>query len=88
MESMMSTSMNQGPEYLPIEPLPVATADEVRQIRTMMGLTQGEAADRVGVSNFTWWRWEKDKRPITEHYTQVIRSMYEEWLESRAGSPE
>lgn len=75
------TNMNtQGLEYQPIEPIPVATSDEVRQIRTIMGLTQAEAADLVGVSNFTWWRWEADKRPITEHYTNAIRSIYDEYL--------
>ena len=76
----MNMNRNLGSEYQPIEPMPVATADEVRQIRTIMGLTQSEAADLVGVSNFTWWRWEAGKRPITEYYTSPIRGIYDSYL--------
>lgn len=74
--------MNQklGPEYQSIEPMPVATADEVRQIRSIMGLTQSEAADLVGVSNFTWWRWEAGKRQVTEYYSSAIRAAYDSFL--------
>lgn len=79
--------MNQklGPEYEPIPPVPVATNDEIRQIRTFMGLTQAEAADMVGVSHFTWWRWEADKRPISEHYSDAIRAMYDTHLAEKSG---
>lgn len=76
----MNMNRKLGPEYQPIEPMPVATSDEVRQIRNVMGLTQTQAADRVGVSSFTWWRWEAGKRPITEYYSTAIRGMYEEFL--------
>lgn len=38
-------------------------------------MTQAEAANRVGVSNFIWWRWEAGKRPITEYYRDLIREI-------------
>jgi len=51
---------------LTFEPLPIATPDEVRALREQMGMTQEELAREMGVTEFTVWRWENGKRPITE----------------------
>lgn len=40
-------------------------------------MTQAQAADRVGVSHFMWYRWETGQRPITDHYRDLIREISE-----------
>lgn len=45
------------PEYI--------TADEVKEIRKKLGLTQGEFARLMGCSKPTVVRWESNKEPIT-----------------------
>jgi repressor LexA len=39
-----------------------ALAEEIRQVRTRLGLTQGQFAERLGVSQQTVSDWEKGKR--------------------------
>jgi len=62
------------------EPLPIALPGELRVIREQMGLSQDEIAKLVGVTNYTWWRWEQG-RQISEHYTSKVREIYEQHLE-------
>lgn len=56
---------------------PAVQAWQLKRFRSDLGLTQSEAADLVGVSNFTWWRWEEGQRPITEYYRDKIREKRE-----------
>jgi transcriptional regulator with XRE-family HTH domain len=39
---------------------------ELRGLREARGLTQAEAAGRVGVARNTWSRWENGKRAVSE----------------------
>lgn len=39
-----------------------ALAGEIREVRTRQGLTQGQLAERIGVSQQTVSDWEKGKR--------------------------
>jgi len=39
-----------------------ALADEIRQVRTRLDLTQGQLAERLGISQQTVSDWEKAKR--------------------------
>lgn len=52
---------------------PAVQAWQLKRFRSDLGLSQSEAAARLGVSSFLWWRWEEGKRPITEHYRERIR---------------
>jgi len=63
---------------LTFEPLPIATPDEVRALREQMGMTQEELAREMGVTEFTVWRWENGKRPITETKTALLRRIAKE----------
>ena len=42
------------------------TGSELRTLRESRGLTQAEAAARVGVARVSWNRWECGKRAISE----------------------
>lgn len=55
---------------------PCATPSEVRTIRTTLGKTQREFGALLGVGEFTVWRWEADKRPVTEAHTRLMRNIY------------
>lgn len=65
------------PADLVFEPMPVATADEVRSLRLAMGMTQEELAGEMGVKEFSVWRWENNKRPMTVAMTKLLRSIAE-----------
>lgn len=54
-----------------------AQAAELQKARKDWGMTQAQAADRVGVSHFMWYRWEAGQRPITDHYRDLIREISE-----------
>jgi transcriptional regulator with XRE-family HTH domain len=44
--------------------------------RTSLGLTQGQLAERVGVSAITIWRWETDRRaPHARNFQALSRSL-------------
>lgn len=65
-------------EHEVFEPLPQATPDEVRSLRHMMGLTQQQLAQELGVTEFSVWRWENNKRPITVAHTKLLRGLAED----------
>lgn len=58
-----------------IEPLPVAYPSEIRKIRQLLDLTQEEMGSLLGVTPFTWWRWESGKRPMNERYVKQMRDL-------------
>jgi DNA-binding XRE family transcriptional regulator len=48
----------------------IPTPEELRALRERLGLTQAEAADKVGVARRTWMYWEnpaRDRRPSSSH---------------------
>ncbi|MDE2184906.1 MAG: helix-turn-helix transcriptional regulator [Alphaproteobacteria bacterium] len=47
---------------------PITIGEHLRKRRAELGLTQTEAAARLGVSLFCLWRWEHEKaQPRQEH---------------------
>lgn len=60
------------------EPVPIATAEEVRTLRDVMKMTQAELAAEMGVTEFSVWRWENNKRPITPAHTRLLRRLADE----------
>jgi len=54
--------------------------DELRFLRTEMGLTQGELAQRVKKDHQTIGRWERGETPIDENAELVIRMIAAEKL--------
>ena len=67
-----------------------AVAPYLRQIRTAAGLTQAEAADRVGVSSKTVERWEAGKHepPASElaAYVKALEGSVAEVIRRLVGS--
>lgn len=53
----------------------IALPAEVQMIRDELGLTQKQLAERMGVTEFSVWRWESGKREITESHTILLRGM-------------
>lgn len=76
----MTTPTQARPEFRVFEPIPIATSEEVRSLRQMMGITQEELAKEMGVTEFSVWRWENGKRPITEAHTKLLRLIADERL--------
>lgn len=72
--------MSRQEKYEVFEALPVATPDEVRGLRVAMGMTQTELARNMGVTEFSVWRWENGKRPITEAHTKLLRRIADDKL--------
>lgn len=72
----------------PHKPTPVlpehASQYEVRSIRKALGLTQKEFADRVGVSEFTVFRWESAARRPSRKKTQAIRALRTDAMPAKA----
>jgi DNA-binding transcriptional regulator YiaG len=48
-----------------------------------MGLSQAELAAEMGVTEFSVWRWENNKRDITVAHTTLLRMIFDE--RERAG---
>ena len=52
--------------------------DQLRAVRLELGLTQAEAAARVGVTPLTWFRWERRGiRPGSAGTRQRVRELVE-----------
>jgi DNA-binding transcriptional regulator YiaG len=51
-----------------------ASQEDVLAIRLGMGLTQGAFAEALGVNEFTVWRWENGKCPVT---SEMAKKMYD-----------
>lgn len=62
-----------------MKPVPVvlawATPGEVVALRTKLDLTQTELAKKLGVSEFTVWRWENSKRRASRSHTIALRRL-------------
>jgi transcriptional regulator with XRE-family HTH domain len=54
------------------------TGNELREIRTRLGLTQEELGKRLGVRKMTVWRWEHEYRHIPELATRLIQYIEKE----------
>ncbi len=51
------------------------TPKQLQKIRTKLGLTQAEFADKVGVHERSWRKWELGERPVpamAEHLIRII----------------
>ena len=61
------------------------TADELKECRKKLGMTQKEFAKLLGVSKPTLERWETSKKKLTGPVVLLmdLLSEHEEWLESR-----
>jgi DNA-binding XRE family transcriptional regulator len=44
------------------EAVRIPSPAQIRRVRTRLGLTQAEAAEKVGVARKTWMYWESDTR--------------------------
>lgn len=48
--------------------IPVYSAEQIRDLRTRLGLNQTEAGRRIGISQTLWSDWEKGRRvPSLSH---------------------
>ena len=54
------------------------TGEEVRRVRTKLGVTQAQLAERLGVAPNTVYRWEADRVAITAPMAQLIRLLGKE----------
>lgn len=62
------------------------TPEDLRALRSRLGLTQAALADRLGLKPYTVTRWEsegKNRRPVPRHVVTILR----EWGAS-AAAPE
>lgn len=75
----MNTQHSKSHGDFPVfKPLPIATADEVRSLRQQMKMTQQQLGNEMGVTEFTVWRWENNKRPMTTGMTILLRKLARE----------
>lgn len=49
------------------------TALQLQRIRAKLGLTQAEAAAKIGVHGRTWRKWELGERPIPDPVEHLVR---------------
>lgn len=75
---MKLRSVTPDGDFPVFEPLPIATPDEVRSLRTQMKVTQEQLGRDMGVTEFTVWRWENGKRPMTQGMTILLRKLARE----------
>ena len=54
------------------------TGDELKQLRTRLGLTQDELGQRLGVARVTVARWELGLRQISEPMARLIQYLQKE----------
>lgn len=50
-----------------------ASPHEVKLLRARMNMTQAELADELGVTEYSVWRWEHGKKPMTKAHTKHLR---------------
>jgi len=51
------------------------TPDELERLRTRLGLTQAQAAYRIGVHERTWRKWAAGERKIPSPVAKLLRLM-------------
>jgi DNA-binding transcriptional regulator YiaG len=49
---------------------------QIKELRLSAGLSQEEAADRVGVNRVTWTRWENGTRVPSSMACAAIRALF------------
>ena len=54
------------------------TGSELQQALDALGMTQVEAADRLGVVQSTMFRWTKDRRAIPGPVVEAVRGWFRE----------
>jgi len=54
------------------------TGDEVRRLRTRLGLTQAQLAERVGVTSNSIARWERDELGVRESAARLMRLLVQQ----------
>jgi transcriptional regulator with XRE-family HTH domain len=54
------------------------TGNELKVIRTGLGLTQEELGQRLGVRKNTIWRWENEQRRIPEPVARLVQHVAKE----------
>ena len=54
------------------------TGNELRDIRSRLGLTQEEFGERLGVTLTTVWRWEHEQRQIVESIARLVHYVAKE----------
>jgi transcriptional regulator with XRE-family HTH domain len=54
------------------------TWNELKEIRTNLGLTQEEFGQRLGVRKNTVWRWENEQRHIPESIARLVHYLVKE----------
>lgn len=59
------------------------TPDELRDWRARMGLTQEEAATRLGVTLRAWQHWEGAERTPPPYLMRALRDLERELAEER-----
>jgi transcriptional regulator with XRE-family HTH domain len=52
--------------------------EELKEVRTQLGLTQEELGERLGVRNNTVWRWEHEQRGIPETVARLVQYLAKE----------
>jgi DNA-binding transcriptional regulator YiaG len=67
----MRTMSDTPPDYTP---------EQIRAIRVSQGLSQSEAARRVGVSRRSWAAWESGEKPPSPRSVILIRLLADEKL--------
>ena len=63
------------------------TGKELREIRTRLGLTQGELGKRLGVALNTVWRWEYGHRHIPELAARLVHYLEKEVIAEHKKAP-
>lgn len=61
--------------YIPFSE-PKTLADQLLHFRREHGLTISEAANRIGVDEGTWGRWEKGITPVYRKHTQILAALF------------
>lgn len=57
--------------------MPAALGDRIRERRVMLGLSQREAADRIGIYQTVWSQFERKVKPITpELLPKIARALH------------
>lgn len=51
------------------------TSEEIKTIRTKLGLSQSQLANKLGCAKSTVVRWENSQRPISNPYAQLLKQL-------------
>jgi len=54
------------------------TGDDLKTLRTRLGFTQEDLAERLGVRTNTVWRWENGQRHIPEMVVRLVQYVAKE----------